>query len=603
MYNFINWESLEFKKQRGKEKLRCPECDLQRSDKKDRSLVINHNGGFGKCFYCEALTFKDDAESQRPDVVQYSVPAQNWRNYTTLSDSLVKWLEGVRMIPQNVAIELGWTQEKMYQPRIRKEVDNLVFNYFEREKLINKKYRSGGKDFTQSSGTKSIFYNINSVIGCDEAWITEGEFDVAALHTIGIKNAISVPNGANDNDDYWKNSEPYLKDIKKFIIAVDNDPKGIELAERIAQRLGRYRCEFVEWVGKDANDDLIAGVLKDSVSKRFRFPVSGTFKVSDLMPDIMDLYENGLPDTIFPKSACFGNLKNVYAPMRGQLNVGTGIPSHGKSNFVDWYVLNLVNDHNMKASWFTPEHSPMSLYQTNIIEKVVGRNFWKEKGGQPRIRKDEIEEYERWADEKIYLTDTVNGELPTWDWLFDKFREQMFSFGIDIFVIDAFNKVLLPKGNRLDMINEVLTKLTHFAQANNVMIFLIAHPTKMQKNDSGLYGVPTLYDVSGSADFRNMTHNGFTIYLYFQDDENGIDDETEFINMKTKFSFQGKIGESVKFKYCETNGRYYANGIEPFNSLLGDSEPTDPVDVSNQFPVMSLTDAFGKINDDDEIPF
>ena len=57
----------------------------------------------------------------------------------------------------------------------------------------------------------------------------------------------------------------------------------------------------------------------------------------------------------------------------------------------------------------------------------------------------------------------------------------MYSFGIDIFVIDAFNKVLLPKGNKLEEINIVLTKLTHFAQSNNVIVFLVAHPTKMQK--------------------------------------------------------------------------------------------------------------------------
>ena len=595
MQNFVTWELLPFKKLKGKEKLRCPACDEQRSDKKDRSMLVNHNEGYGKCFYCEALTFKEDQDSVKKDEIEYKLPSQTWKNYTSLSDPMVKWLEETRKIPQSIAIELGWTEEKHYQPSLKKEVSNLVFNFFEGSTLVNKKYRSGGKKFTQSAGTKSIFYNINAAVNEDEVYITEGELDVASLRVVGIKNAISVPNGANDNDDYWKHAEPYLKNVKRFVIAVDNDDKGTILKDKIAQRLGRYRCEFVEWEGKDANDDLILGVLEKTAYNKIRFPVSGTFRVSDLMPGILDLYDNGLPSTLSPKSPTFGNLKNVFSIMRGQLTVGTGIPSHGKSNFTDWYVLNLIKDYSLKASWFSPEHSPMNLYQTNLIEKVVGRNFWKDKNGYPRITKKEIEEYNEWAEEKIYLTDAVNGEFPTWDWLFEKFKEQMYSFGIDIFVIDAFNKVLLPNGNRLEKISEVLTKLTHFAQSNNVAIFLVAHPTKMQKNESGVYGVPTLYDVSGSADFRNMTHNGYTIYRHFEDVETGIENETEFVNMKTKFGFQGKMQESVKFKYCELNGRYYANNVEPVMSLIKDS--TMPI------PKVEPRDAFDLDNNEEEIPF
>lgn len=597
MKNFIDWELLPFKKQSGKEKLRCPDCDAQRSDKTDRSLSIDHKEGVGFCHYCEAISFRDSKEIDIKTAIDYKLPSQNWRNYTKLSDQMVKYLEG-RKIPQSTAIDLGWTEEIHFQGQLQKEVNNLVFNFFEGNTLVNKKYRSATKNFMQSAGTKSIFYNINSAINSEEVYIVEGEMDCASLHSIGIKNVISVPNGANDNDEYWKTSEPYLKNVKRFVIAVDNDEKGNDLKEKIAQRLGRWRCDFIEWENKDANEDLIAGVIEKTARLKQRFPVSGTFTVSDLMPLILNLYDNGLPQTYFPKSNVFGNLKDIYSTMRGQVNVGTGIPSHGKSNFTDWYVLNLVNDYQMKASWFSPEHSPMELYQTNLIEKVTGKNFWGKCLGNKvdRVSKEEIAEYEKWANEKIYLTDAVNGEYPTWDWLFEKFKEQMYSFGVDIFVIDAFNKVLLPNGNRLEEISKVLTKLTHFAQSNNVIIFLIAHPTKMKKMDNGLYTVPNLYDVSGSADFRNMTHNGYTIYRYFEDD-NGQENETEFINMKTKFSFQGKMEESVKFKYYDQNGRFFANGINPVYSLISDKEPIK--EETKPLPNISLLDAFDK----DEVPF
>ena len=603
MNNFIEWETLKFRKKSGKEKMRCPSCDNQRTDKKDTSLLINHSDGYGKCFYCEALTFRED-KSKEVKQKDYKLPIQTWKNYTTLSDKMVKYLES-RKISQSTAINLKWTEEKYYQPKIGKNVSNLVFNYFEKDVLVNKKYRDGAKNFTQSAGTRSIFYNINSVIGADEVWIVEGEIDVASLYEVGIKSAISVPNGANDNDDYWKNSEEYLKDVKKFIIAVDNDEKGNALKERIAQRLGRYRCEYIEFENKDANDDLKCEILHNTIKRKQRFAVSGTFKVSDLKNGILDLYENGLPKTIYPKSNYFKGMKDVFSVMRGQLSVGTGIPSHGKSNFTDWLVLNLIKDYDLKASWFSPEHSPMELYHTNLMEKVIGRNFWKDKqtannSTAPRITKEEITQYEEWANEKIYLTSADGGVLPTWDWLLDKFKEQMFSFGIDIFVIDAFNKVLLPPGNRLEQINIVLTKLTHFAQSNNVIVYLVAHPTKMQKNEAGVYGVPTLYDVSGSADFRNQTHNGYSIYRNWEDAESGIEEGTDFYNMKTKFNFQGSIGEKISFKYSAVNGRYYVKDThEPLESLITGNHAEEKESV-----YLTPEEAFtNDVEEDNDIPF
>lgn len=548
---FIDWNTLEFKKQSGKEKIRCPQCDESRSDKKDKSLLINHNDGYGKCFYCEALTFKDKVEYEP----KYTLPSQEWKNHTTFSDAMVKFIEDTRRISQDTLIELGITEEKYYQPSAQKELNNTVFNYFEGETLVNKKYRSGDKRFTQSTNGKSIFYNINSLIGQKEAWIVEGEFDVLALTEIGIRNAVSVPNGANDNDDYWINSEPYLKDVEKFIIATDKDSKGIELREKIAQRLGRYRCEFIEWEFKDANDDLINGKLRSSVLNRKRFPVSGTFTIDELRDDILTLYDKGIPDTISPKNKCFGNLKQVFSLMRGHLCTVTGIPSHGKSNFSEWYILNLIKDYKMKASFFSPEHSPMALHQSNFIQKAVGKPFFKDIQGVKKVTKEDINRYVNWANEKLYITLPENGKTPDWDWILDKFKEQMLIYGVDIFVIDAFNKVLLTKGMaKKDAIDETLTKITSFAQSNNVIVLLVAHPTKMKKSEKGVYDTPTLYDVSGSSDFRNQTHDGYCIYRYF--DEN----YTKFINLKTKMQFQGEIGKDIDFDYHLPTGRYFAKG-------------------------------------------
>jgi len=599
MNKFIEWEKLPFKKSNGKEKIECPVCSGEKKRNGDKSIQIDHNEGFGKCFRCESLTFRKEAENLTEK--EYKKPFNDVATHVNFSDRMLKYMDS-RKISLDTLNALYVSQENYYQPSLQKNVDNIVFNYFEGEILVNKKYRSADKKFTQTSGAKSIFYNINSVIGKSECFIVEGEFDVLAMVEAGYKNTISVPNGANDNDDYWKNSEKYLKNIKKFIIATDNDEKGNLIKDKIAQRLGRYRCEFIEWENKDANGDLIAGCINESVKNKKRFKVGGTFTVSDLYDDMIDLYDNGLPEIIYPKHWSFGNLKDIFSVMRGHLVTGTGVPSHGKSNYTEWYVMNLVKDYGMKASFFSPEHSPMSLHKTTFVQKAFGKNYWKSYEDCPRITKEEIAKYRDWANEKIYLTAPENGEFPTFEWLINKFKEQMYSFGVDIFVIDAFNKLELPNGNKIDEINKVLTKLTMFAQMNNVIVFLIAHPTKMKKNDAGVYDCPTLYDVSGSADFRNQTHDGFCIYRYFENETGTQENTTSFINLKTKMSFQGEIGKRVDFDYHLPSGRYYAKGCEVPTFDITDDKIIEEQKV--ELPRQSLFDAFGNAyNDTDDVPF
>ena len=595
--NIIKWNQIEIKgKTSGQVKAVCPNCSPERKNKRDRCLSVNVAKGVAKCHHCSAISIRDDNPVTQEKV--YKLPEQSWHNYTELTDGIVKFCED-RGIRQSTLKEMGITQEEYFQPQAGKKMMNIVFNYFEGETLVNKKYRSSSKNFTQTAQTKPIFYNINAAVGQDEVFIVEGEFDVLAMHQCGFKNTISVPNGANDNDDFWINCEKYLQDVSKFYVATDNDDKGEIVADKIAQRLGRYRCVRVLFQDKDANGDLLKGgeeLVKESIRNGKRYPASGTFTVKDLEGGINDLYKNGLPETLYPKDKSFGNLKNVFSVMKGHLVVSTGIPSHGKSNFTEWYVMNLIRDYKLKASFFSPEHSPMSLHQTSFIERFFGASFWKDYPNRPRIKESDIQRYVDWANEKIYITAPENGEMPNWSWLLEKFKEQMFIYGVDVFVIDAFNKIEFDKSNdsELSKIKSVLSKLTMFAQMNNVIIFLVVHPTKMRKRETGEYEMPTLYDCSGSADFRNQTHDGFTIYRHFDQAPDGVDEnDVDFVVQKVKMKFQGEMNGLERFRFDPVSGRYYAKSENP---------PTFVFDRDDEkIPNLNPSQAFDVEND--EIPF
>lgn len=603
----IEWENIEVAGSRtGEKTTTCPNCSHTRKKKKDKCLSVNFNLGKAFCHHCGAVSFEDD-NRQSEGVKSYELPSQDWNNFTSLSDGLVKWCEDTRRIKQSTLMTFGITEEKQYMPQVSKEQNCIVFNYFEGGQVVNKKYRDGKKNFTQSKGGKPIFYNINSIVGAEKVYIVEGEFDVLAMYEAGIKNCISLPSGANDNDDYWSNSKDYLESVKEFIIGVDNDDKGLQIRERIAHRLGKYKCKYIEWSGKDANDDLLSGEIHTSLKNVQSFPVDGTFNFDNLSAGVFDLYEKGIPKTMSLKKPCFNGLDKVFSTMAGQLTVVTGIPSHGKSNFLEWYLLNLIDEHDIKVSVFSPEHNPMELHMTNFIQKAVGKPFFGTVQGVEKVTREDIQRFGKWSNERLYLTSGGAGEVVDWDWIIEKFKEQVFTFGINVFVVDAWNKVQMPKGlSGKEGIDTTLTKLTAFCQQHGVQLFLVAHPTKMKKNEKTLtYDVPKLYDVSGSADFRNQTHNGFAVYRHFAGD-NDEEGSTDFYNLKTKFAFQGEIGAALKFRYHLPTARYYVDGCKPYMFDLTKSE-VEPIDFKeeeiHEQKKLEPNDEFAEEGQGEEAPF
>ena len=107
------------------------------------------------------------------------------------------------------------------------------------------------------------------------------------------------------------------------------------------------------------------------------------------------------------------------------------------------------------------------------------------------------------------------------------------------------------QGNRSETlyISQTLDKLTNFAQRNDILIILMAHPTKLPKNKDGVIEVPTLYDISGSANFFNKADFGIVVH------RDRINNTTEVHVQKVKFKHLGECGTAI-FKYNLNNGRY-----------------------------------------------
>jgi twinkle protein len=79
-------------------------------------------------------------------------------------------------------------------------------------------------------------------------------------------------------------------------------------------------------------------------------------------------------------------------------------------------------------------------------------------------------------------------------------------YGIRGAIIDPWNEIEHSRPqyvNESEYIGSALTLLRNLARREGFALFIAAHPTKMERQVSGDYGVPTPYDISGSANWRN----------------------------------------------------------------------------------------------------
>ena len=144
----------------------------------------------------------------------------------------------------------------------------------------------------------------------------------------------------------------------------------------------------------------------------------------------------------------------------------------------------------------------------------------------------------------------------TLEQILDCARYHVRRYGIKQLVIDPFNCLehrRKPSENGSEYIGRFLDDLSRFARRNDLLIHLVAHPAKMEAlgPKTRTYGPPTLYDISGSANFYNKADYGFTVYRNFEEYR------TYLMVTKVRFRNFGQVNrEGIQLQYNFDNGRY-----------------------------------------------
>jgi twinkle protein len=336
------------------------------------------------------------------------------------------------------------------------------------------------------------------------------------------------------------------------VIAVDNDAPGQFLQAELVRRFGPEKCLIAAWPDgcKDANDVLIQHgpeVLRKHIEAAEPVPIVGVFGAEDFADGFLRMYDEGVPNGVTTGWDCMDQNWRVRA---GQLVVVTGIPGHGKSEWVDALCMNLAQDHGWGTAMYSPENYPVELHMMKLAEKYIGKPY--NPGPHPRMDRNEAVKAKDWIRQHFHW---VMPEKPSLDEIMDKARALVFRKGIRCLVIDPWNEVehSRPQGmTEADYVSESLRRLRQFARKHELLTIVVAHPKLLEKKADGTYPVPTPYDISGGAMWRNKADNCIAVYADPTDPNGAIEIHVQ----KVKFKLFGHVG-MVPMRWDRVTGRYY----------------------------------------------
>jgi twinkle protein len=563
-------------------RVKCPECGDQRKKKNQKtlSITIKPDHSLYHCHHCGlsgAVKRRKFYEAHMEKVVR--IPTQ--LNYNV--DLIKGFFEG-RGVHLDTLDNLPamTTGTRHFHGEMKEAVG---FIYGPRENPTAIKWRSvDGKAFSCDGAPRS-FYGIENVEDSDEyLTIVEGECDVIALASVGIR-AVSCPNGApakvsqnrvspeedNKFSYIWEERER-LERCKKIVLATDNDQAGEALAEEIARRVGRAKCwrvKFPEEIkdGNDAVRRLGAEETQNLFDNPEPVPLSGVYGAVDYFDAVREIYANG-----HGRGASTGipAIDDLFTIAEGQLSIVTGMPSSGKSEFIDQIMVNLAQRESWKFAVCSFENPP-HMHIAKLAEKVTGKPFYDGLG--PRMTEEDLADAVEFINDHFVFLESKDGGMSTIESVIDRTKQAVMRLGVRGLVIDPYNYIEQTGAEEHSGISYMLSKITSFAKAHGIHVWFVAHPQKMYPKEDGTYAVPKGMNISGSAAWFAKADLGITVHR--------AEDCVEIHCWKSRFKWVGQQGMAC-LTYNLSNGRYEGfNPPEPavnLSSLKGVSRSWEDFD-------------------------
>jgi twinkle protein len=168
------------------------------------------------------------------------------------------------------------------------------------------------------------------------------------------------------------------------------------------------------------------------------------------------------------------------------------------------------------------------------------------------MSKDVMHDAFKWVKDHFLFIDS-NGEEPsTLDSILERARVAVKRMGVRGLVIDPYNYIDLDRRDttETEAISNMLTRVQKFCKAQDVHVWFVAHPSKIQR--SGVEQPrPDGMSISGSMAWWAKTDCGLTVHR-------GEGTTVEIAVWKCRYRWVGTQGET-SLVYSKESGSYYEN--------------------------------------------
>ena len=265
-----------------------------------------------------------------------------------------------------------------------------------------------------------------------------------------------------------------------------------------------------------------------------------------------DLWDKGMPPG---DKTGWPSVDRHYTVVPGQVTIITGWPGSGKSEWLDALLVNL-SFQGWRTAIYSPENQPLEVHTSKLLEKISGLPFGA--GPSDRLPRADMTAFlcemqgkfafvkmpEGGALSAAKVIDAANG------WL-EEFKGQKRGL-----VIDPWNELEhhRPQGiSETEYISQTLSHVRNWARANDVHVWIVAHPQKMRREENGKLPVPRPDMISGSQHWWNKADCALTVW---RDMEQPDSQNVELHVQKVRFKHVGRPG-IVDLQYDRVTGRYH----------------------------------------------
>lgn len=298
----------------------------------------------------------------------------------------------------------------------------------------------------------------------------------------------------------WLSLNDRMSEFYEVLVQVPGQTYEPGLIREYAGAVGRRA--YADRVGRVADrmkerPEEAATIAQELTQIEYPIGAAAVMGTAEMTDDVFRVYEDGTASGV---STGWHTVDELFTVKRSQLTVITGVPSLGKTTWLDALLVNLSERHGWKHLMWSPESWEYAEHQLpRLLQRHAGMPF--HRGFNDRIPEEDIHDLLAWTDDHFrWLRPDVARGL---DDIMLAAEQEMRRRPFETLTIDPFTEIARPSGTGLhEFVYDLLTHLDTFLQTHGVHVFVVAHPKKPMP---GSTGPPTVYDIAESSHWANRS--------------------------------------------------------------------------------------------------